>query len=551
MENYDVIIIGAGVSGALIANELTKHSHKILILEAGPSNHERMDLVGNYLNSTNKSLGSPYNVPGQLNMAPIEDPPNEHYYDQNYNPPDSNTLFKSTYERRVGGSTWHWLGNCPRLLPNDFKTATKYGFGMDWPISYDDLEEWYCAAEYELGVAGDHDELNGFLGAYRSKSFPMPKIWPSYSDLRISDKLSGSRNLWSEFNNEPLVLMSTPQARNSVPFDGRPVCTGNSSCVPLCPIGAKYDASIHIDKAVKNGAELRAKAIVTKIVVDDSNLVKSVEYQNWEGERFQVTGKLFVLAANAIESVKILLLSKIANNSDQVGRNLMDHPQGEGLCVIDEPVFPFRGPPTTSGIDKFRDGDFRRNMAAFRLSMGNDGGGRSQSPQVTLNKLMSDHFGTRLRDDLKNYVTRQFRISFLAEMLPSSENRVTLSENKDIAGIPRPKLTFSVDDYTMNSFNKISEVMKSIFLALGSKLEDIKIPDNTAFFMGAGHVMGTCRMGSDANTSVVNKHLQSHDHRNLFISGASVFPTVGSANPTLTVAALSLRLAKYLHEQLW
>ncbi|HTK21320.1 MAG TPA: GMC family oxidoreductase [Mucilaginibacter sp.] len=551
MKKYDVVIIGAGVAGALIANELSKKGRSVLILEAGVRGpNERTDLVGNYLNSASRSLGSPYNVfpEGIVNKAPIEDAPNlPHYYDQDYNQPDQNKYFKSNYERRVGGSTWHWLGNCPRLLPSDFETSSKYKIGVDWPIKYKDLEEWYCRAEHELGVAGDHDELNNYFGAFRSQPFPMPKIWPSYSDLLIMQKLSGSRELWSEFNDKPLALMSTPQARNSEPYDGRPVCTGNSSCVPICPIGAKYDASVHTKKAEKNGAHLLDKAIVTRIIADESGKITSVEYQDWENKKHAAEGEIFVLAANAIESAKILLMSDLANGSDQVGRNLMDHPQGEGQCIVNEPVFPFRGPPTTSGIDKFRDGDFRAKTAAFRLSMGNDGGGRSNPPQGVLSNLANDDFGVVLRQKLKARVTTQFRISFLAEMLPSPDNRVTLSPDKDAAGIFRPRITFSVDTYALNSFTVIGEVMKSIFLALGSKLEDINIKNPS--YLPAGHIMGTCRMGNDPKTSVVDKNLQCHQHPNLFIAGASVFPAVGSANPTITIAALSLRLASFIEKQ--
>jgi choline dehydrogenase-like flavoprotein len=140
-KQYDVIVIGAGVAGGLIANELAKEKKSVLILEAGTSGAERIDLVGNFLRSATKDLASPYFPPGTPNKAPSPNSTND-YYDQP-NDPNSNNVFKSTYERRVGGSTWHWLGNCPRLLPNDFKSQTLYGFGRDWPITYDELETWY------------------------------------------------------------------------------------------------------------------------------------------------------------------------------------------------------------------------------------------------------------------------------------------------------------------------------------------------------------------------------------------------------------------------
>lgn len=549
-KQYDAIIIGAGVAGALIANELAKKNKTVLVLEAGETGPPRIELVGKYLNAVAKTLTSPYKpqlVDGK-NLAPSPDSTND-YYDQ----PDGKTnpmVFKSTYERRVGGSTWHWLGNCPRMLPNDFKTAKLYGFGVNWPVSYDELELWYCRAEKELGVAGDHEELQGYFGAFRSEPFPMQQIWPSYSDLKIAEGLKSAEKLWSEFNDKPLVLMSTPQARNSSPYDGRPVCTGNSTCVPICPIGAKYDARVHIDKAVALGASLKDKSIVTKLAADRDGLITGVTYKTWANEELTVSAKLYILAANAIETPKILLMSGLANKSDQVGRNLMDHPQGEGLCISKEPLFPFRGPPTTSGIDKFRDGAFRKDFCAFRLSMGNDGGGRTQSPQTVLNTLVQNQFGSGLRKSLRDKVTRQFRISFLAEMRPCPKNRVTLSPLTDDAGIPRPKIEFNVDSYTMNGFDKIAEVMRSILLTTGSDPADIKVPDSSTPFLGAGHIMGTCRMGDQPESSVVDRDCRAHQHRNLFIAGASVFPTGGSSNPTLTVAALSLRLADTIVKEL-
>lgn len=560
-KEFDIIVIGAGVAGALIADRLVKAGKRVLILEAGERPQQRVESVETYLNASIQSLGSPYNpvpLPARI-MARGPESENGYYnkyYDQQAPATPSNNQFKSTYERRVGGTTWHWLGNCPRLLPSDFETETRFGWGKNWPITYADLESWYCKAEWELGVAGDHEELNGLFGASRSRAFPMTRIWPSYSDIYIGELLKRNADelSWSEFNNEPTVLKCTPQARNSAPYDDRPVCTGNSSCVPICPIGAKYDASVHINKAVMakgNPATLIDRAIVTKIQTDTTGLITSVTYINYENEENTVAAQIYILAANAIETPKLLLMSGVANSSDQVGRNLMDHPQGEGLCISPEPLFPFRGPPTTSGIDKFRDGYFRKKMCAFRISMGNDGWGRTKTPAGVLGDLIKTDFGSSLRSKLRETVIHQFRISFLAEMKPSSDNRVTLSTQKDDAGLPRPKLTFKVDDYTIGSYPKIGEVMRSIFLAMGSAPENIKVPvDTNVSFLGAGHVMGTCRMGSDAKDSVVDAECRSHDCRNLYIVGASVFPTGGTANPTLTVAALSLRAAESILKQL-
>src|SRR5205085_6415183 len=139
------------------------------------------------------------------------------------------------------------------------------------------------------------------------------------------------------------------------------------------------DATVHVKKAVAEGALLHAESVVERIELDDtSTSVNRVHYRSWDGEHHAVRGRVVVLAAHAIESPRILLLSGLANGSDQVGRNLMDHLQGAIAALAPQPLYQFRGPPTTSGIDAFRDGDFRKTDGAFRLSLGNDGWGRSE-----------------------------------------------------------------------------------------------------------------------------------------------------------------------------
>ena len=135
--------------------------------------------------------------------------------------------FKSTYLKVVGGTTWHWLGTCLRFVPNDFRLRTAHGRGLDWPISYHELEPFYGEAEHEIGVAGDSGEP---LGSPRSASYPMPAIPQTFLDKAYARALTGTE----------YELRATPQARNSVSGNGRPACCGNASCIPICPIGAKY-----------------------------------------------------------------------------------------------------------------------------------------------------------------------------------------------------------------------------------------------------------------------------------------------------------------------
>ena len=210
---YDVIIIGSGVTGAITAWQLSLSGARVLLLEAGETGPPRLDLVGAYAAALDKSPGSPYMGRQGDRCAPDSDT-NSDYYQQ-----DDAAQFRSTYLRRLGGSTWHFLGNAPRLIPNDFRMKTQYGVGVDWPLTYKDLEDDYCRAEALLGVSGDHDQWNGFLGAYRTVPFPMSKIWESYSDRQVTPIINGL-----DVDGVQMEVMNTPQARNSTAYDGRPAC---------------------------------------------------------------------------------------------------------------------------------------------------------------------------------------------------------------------------------------------------------------------------------------------------------------------------------------
>jgi choline dehydrogenase-like flavoprotein len=556
-KTYDIVIIGGGIAGAMCAWKLSSLAKglNILILEAGTDRSaERVNLSLAYAASTIKNPLSAFN---KNKAILLESPGDVHdYYDK-----DSD-VFKSTYLRTGGGTTWHWLGNTPRHLPNDFKLKSQYQQGVDWPIEYKDIETYYSEAEFEMGVSGSHSDWDGFEGAFRSKEFPMPMIWPSYLETTLRKDLDGKN-----IEGKVIQVRSTPQARNSQAYEDRPACAGNASCVPVCPIGAKYDAMVHVRKAVANGVTIMYQAAVTKIEVDQANNISTIHFLNWSKEESTVKGKLVVLAANAIESSVLLLLNNLAGSSGLVGKNLMDHPQGYGVGLFREPLFTFRGPPTTSGIDAFRDGDFRKRSAAFRISIGNDGWARffrKNNPNKVdnLEFLINEKFGTKdfvigkdLRNAITDNITRIFRFSYSTEMLPHVDNKVELSKTTfdAVTGLPRPKLSFQIDrtgDYNKNAFAMAGRVLTGLFESLQVAANDFEVQNDQAIFSGAGHIMGTLRMGSDSKAAVVDSNLRCFDHPNLYMVGSGVFPTSCTANPTLTIAALSLRLANHIALQL-
>jgi glucose dehydrogenase len=268
----------------------------------------------------------------------------------------------------------------------------------------------------------------------------------------------------------------------------------------------------------------------------------------------------------------------------------MDHPYWVAWGLVPptaDPVYPYRGPLITSGIGDLCDGPFRAERAAFRVDIGNEGwnfviaGGKfGANPNVTaldfvngtnasgLNKasvsgLAANNqamFGVDLAKKLNSLITRQFRIGFLVEQDPDPNNRVTLSpEHRDALGLPRPQISYNISDYTRSGMVAAHRTKELMFRKLGVPEElDFTAPadDDPARFdeiidgkpvaltyTGAGHIMGTCRMGDDSKTSVVDVNQCSHDHRNLFLAGSSTFPTGATANPTLTLAALSMKTA--------
>jgi choline dehydrogenase-like flavoprotein len=531
----DVIVVGGGVAGMLVAYELASGGAKVTVLESGPT-VERGEAVELFRKAVAKVPECAYpDVP----YAPRPSSLDPHsYYVQ-----DGPDLFAATYERRVGGTTWHWLGTALRLLPSDFNMRSTYGVGVDWPIAYADVAPWYDRAERELGVSGDANANLG--GAPRSGSYPLPPIAQSYLDGRVTAAASTIG----------LQVAPTPQARNSRAFDGRPPCCGNASCIPVCPIGAKYDGAVHAQKARAKGVRIVDRAIAYAIDVDSGGKISAVRFKRPDGSSHSATGKVYVVAAHAIETPKLLLISRtsalpngVANSSGQVGRNLSDHPTQLSWALAKDPVYPYRGPLSTSGIEMLREGTFRSKRSAFRIEIGNDGwswpfGWPTDSAKALVDQGLA---GTALQRALDERMQREIRFASLNEQIPDPHNRIVPDfQNRDAIGIPRPKIAYRVDRYALEGMAEARRTHDRLFDALG-----VTERHHSPSFQSAGHIMGTYRMGDDPKTSVADPSGRAHDHLNLFFAGSGLFPTFGTANPTLTIAALALRTAGAIHSQL-
>ncbi|MYD69436.1 MAG: GMC family oxidoreductase [Acidobacteria bacterium] len=523
----DAVIVGSGFAGALLADRLADRGVRCAVLEAG-ARVRRGAAFQTFLRAPIKSPESPYD------RLPDADFPNSldsgHWYRQAGPDP-----FKSTYLKAVGGTSWHWLGTCVRYLPSDFRMRTLYGQGLDWPISYAELEAFYTDAERELGVAGDSAED---LGSPRSGSFPMPPVPQTYLDQVCERALAGT----------PFQVTATPQARNSVNREGRPACCGSATCIPICPVAAKYDATVHLDRAAAKGAAVHERTTATRIDTDADGRVSAVRFRRPDRTGGLARGRVYILTANAVETPRLLLHSSseqfpagVANRSDQVGRNLMDHPIQLSWALAGEPVWPYRGPLSTSGIENLRDGAFRRDRSSLRIQVSNDGwtwptGG---APALADTLARRGLRGEALRQAVAEHASRQVQLAALTEQLPDPENRVTLdARDRDFHGVPLPRMHYRVGGYSRRGLAEARRVHDEIFVRLNAT--EVHHADD---FQGAGHIIGTTRMGDDPRRSVVDPNLRCHGHPNLFLVGAGAFPTGSTANPTLTIAALALRAA--------
>lgn len=523
----DVVVIGAGVSGSLLATRLAKAGKSVLLLESGPK-VSRAELVDRFRVSAFKSdFMSPYPYSEKAPQPRYTPEPNG--YLQQLGP----NAFNAQYIRMFGGTSWHWAAQLWRYVPNDFRQKSQYGVGKDWPIGYEDLEDYYYQAEAIAGVGGAPNN-----GSPRAKPYPMERVPASWLQQRVTERLAPD-----------FAVLDDSTGRNSHSYDGRPACCGNNNCMPLCPIDAQYHGGLAATQAEESGVKVITEAVAYKLEHDAKGDIVAVWYYDWNKTSHRVTGKTFVLAANAIETPKLLLMSTsdkfpqgIANVHDNVGRNLCDHPAIGVTFDVDEPIWPGRGPVSPCSIGQFRDGDFRREHAPFRIDISN----ASQVAAVTKELLAEGYFGKKLEEQILFRAARRLSIKNAMEQLADPNNRVTLSSNKDALGLPTPALYWSVGDYE----RKGTEVTRQNYDAIAAKLGATNIKHSkSGVFSNRQHITGTLSMGLDPATSVTDAWGRAHSHENLFMVGTGVMPTVGTCNVTLTAMALALRTADKILEE--
>ncbi|CAC9974313.1 GMC family oxidoreductase [Flavobacterium panici] len=621
--NYDVVIVGSGIAGSIIAKVLTNAGKKVLMLEAGLSAGIAMDQDANYKNYQDY-LNTFYNASAKVPNSPypnIKDAPSIDVLDIQKIPKDRPSTkgylvqmgplpFASDNTRAPGGTTLHWLGTTLRMLPNDFVMKSKYGVGVDWPIKYDDMSRYYQMAENEIGVSGNVDdqhypiEQKNIFG--KDYVFPMKGIPTSYLDGVMKKVIDKNNSIKLNGKDYTLTCISTPQGRNSIPnldyniggvewnpgskkldiikiqpgeydpvgsnwdqYTGQR-CEGNASCVPICPVQAKYNALKTFRKCDMGNLVVKTQAVASRLLINEtSNWINGVEYKTYikgsssEYETHTAKGTLYVMACSAIENAKLLLASGAANSSDQVGRNLMDHMTVLRWGLSKDPIYPYRGPGSTSNIPTFRDGEFRKNHAAWILPLDNWGWAWPTGSPATdvINAVNEGIIGKELRDKIENLVTRQFFTHFECEQAPDPDNRVTIDpQYKDNIGNYRPVIHYKATEYMLKAFEASGIVSEQLFSQCdiedftsynpASDADYVTYKGKGYTFAGAGHIVGTHRMGFSKEDSVVDANMRTWDHENLYLVGCGNMPTLGTSNPTLTMSALTFKAAEAILQQL-
>lgn len=522
-DNADVCIVGAGPAGALVADRIAGAGHEVVVLEAGPrfdpeDRHERME--SHLRPGTDTPLwgmGGPrdaYSASG-----------------------DRRYPLNASRVKGVGGTTLHWQGMVMRLHEQDFRVDSAVGVAEDWPISYADLRPYYAAAEQALSIAGASD--NPF-DPPREAPHPLPPFPPSYSDSLFAEACESLG----------ITTHSVPNARNSEATDEASACVGYGTCRPVCPSGAKYDATRHIDSAESEGARVIDRVPVQRLEHDSSGeRVNAAVYVTPDGTEHRQEATEFVLAAGGVETPRLLLLSEskqhpdgLANSSGAVGRYFMDHLYAGVGGRLDERTRQKHVGFNTTESHQFYDRE-DASQGAIKLECINYAGPAPADIAMGAETFGDDLLG-QVREEYGSYV----EMGGLVEQFPRAENRITLDRSRtDDHGNPVPDVVWSLDDRTRRTIERANEIQRAVLTEMGADIEWVVGPDSTG---PAAHHMGTTRMGTNPESSVVGPSLRTHDLLNLSIAGSAVFVTGGAMNPTLTIAALALKAADAVESRL-
>ena len=512
-EKVDAIVVGSGAAGSAYAAKLAVAGKSVHILEAG-AKRKQSDLVSSALWSRRlKWHGAPVIEEGANPIGHV------------FNAGSG-----------TGGSAMHHYAVWPRMHPEDFSMRSIFDRGLDWPVSYTDLEPFYDEVQAEAGISGDAD-----LEKWRPSGapYPMPPV-PVFEQGRVLAK--GFEKLGMHVAPLPLAVTSTKYA-------GRPPCLWDGWCDAGCPIGALANPmTVHLPIAFANGASISHDTTVTKILTDQTGRrVTGVETAAIDGSRRTLHSDVVVLAAFAVQNPRLLLASAseqhpdgIGNSSGLLGRYVMTHSAGLTYGLFDENTRHYMGAFGGQLVNQDR---------YAKQSHQSDGAFGSYqwmiAQAVKPNDLLGiatsrgDLFGDALHPFMQRAARGFASMTAVVEGLPVADNRVTLASETDSFGVPLARVTHTTHADSTALWQATLAEGRAVFEAAGAS--EVWTGPQASM-----HIMGGTIMGDSAAESVTNSYGQLHDVPNLVVAGPGLFPTSAGVNPTFTVHALTTRSANHL-----
>ena len=538
MAKVDAVVIGAGAGGGVAAKELACGGLRVVLLERGIAqgpNEDRKDdlrnqrtsILGN--NSGPEDEGNPrvaVDLEGRVRVVL----PSQGAYSNN--------------AACVGGGTLTYGAMAWRYHPTDFRMRSAYGAPDgstldDWPITYDDLEPYYEKAEWEIGVSGD-DSGNPFKGP-RKRPLPMPPLPPTREHRILK---AGAERL-------KLHPFDIPMLRNSVPYGGRPPCMRCRWCVGFaCEVNAKCGTqNTVIPAALATGnCELRTRTMVKEITFDSRGQATGVAYFDEHDHLRMQEADLVVVAGGATETARLLLNSRhrlfpagLGNRFDWVGRNLQGHTYTGALGYFDEDVYDDLGPGASIAVCDFNHGNPGLRGGAM---LANE---FIRLPIQFLGMLPpgTPRWGQAHKDAMRKYYRHTIAVQGPTQEMPLWDSRVQLDPVvKDRWGIPVLRISGDKHPHTLEIGAAMAAKAEMWLKEAGAVQTWRKLPGRGV--SGGQHQAGTCRMGSDPRTSVVDPFCRVHDVANVFVTDASVHVTNGGFNPVLTILANAYRVAGHI-----
>ena len=563
MKKASAIVVGSGAGGSVAARELLDAGFEVVILEKG-----RNLLPGL---GTARQLGSVFGndevKAGRYfeNQDPLLEPRTSRTQAEAQQGVKRSFMGDvNDLPTTVGGGTIHWDAKTPRFWRQDFRGRSLYGpvpgaNVADWPLTYEDLAPFYEEVEERLGVQGDVASMPAatLAQAPRGRQFVMPPNPPMYAGRLLAE---GAASLG-------FTAYPYPMAINSTELQGRPRCNSCGFCSGFgCPINARGGAAVSfLHPALRAGAELRPRSFAFRVDLDSKGTAaKGVSYLDAGGRVHREEADVVVVAASAVETARLLLLSAtdhpahrrgLGNRSDQLGANLMFHFLTIAVGMFTDNLHAWRGPSSTFTLDDFV-GPYRgpeaqaAGLPYLKGGICEVGIGTLLLEEAQLYASLFNVSGMAHKDMMRASTIREHltRLHMVGEDMPQLANRVDLDPDvRDVYGFPVPRITHSSHPFELAASALYAPLLAAICQAAPGAVSAQAIPTDTlGGTVGTAHIMGTARMGEDPDTSVVDPWGRVHDLDNVYVADGSVFVSGGGFNPTLTIMALSLRMARHL-----